>query len=47
MVTLTACGHTVGGVRDADFPMLVSASTTPGQPHIIDFDTTTQYDNKV
>lgn len=47
MITLTACGHTVGGVRDADFPMLVSASTTPGQPHIIDFDTTTQYDNKV
>jgi len=47
MITLTACGHTVGGVRDADFPMLVSASTTPGQPHIIDFDTTTQFDNKV
>ncbi|KXN91499.1 Putative L-ascorbate peroxidase 6 [Leucoagaricus sp. SymC.cos] len=47
MIALTACGHTIGGVRDSDFPMLVSPSTTPGVPHIVDFDTTTQYDNKV
>ncbi|KAF5358167.1 hypothetical protein D9756_001335 [Leucocoprinus leucothites] len=47
MIALTACGHTIGGVRDADFPMLVSASTTPGQPHIVDFDSTTQFDNKI
>ncbi|KAJ3576656.1 hypothetical protein NP233_g302 [Leucocoprinus birnbaumii] len=48
MITLTACGHSLGGVRDTDFPMLVSPSTTPGVPHIIGFDSTElQYDNKV
>lgn len=47
MIALTACGHTIGGVRDADFPTLVSAGTDPTKPHIVDFDSTTQYDNKV
>jgi catalase (peroxidase I) len=47
MIALTACGHTIGGVRDTDFPMLVSPSTIQGRPHIVDFDNTTQYDNKV
>jgi len=47
MITLTACGHTVGGVRNADFPNLVPASTDPSKPSIVDFDSTTQFDNKV
>lgn len=47
MITLTACGHTIGGMRDVDFPTLVPASTDPSKPNIVDFDSTTEYDNKV
>ncbi|KAF9448021.1 L-ascorbate oxidase [Macrolepiota fuliginosa MF-IS2] len=47
MIALTACGHTIGGIRSPDFPTLVPAGPDPTKPNIVDFDSTTQFDNKV
>jgi len=47
MITLTACGHTMGGVRSTDFPQLVPPDTTSSVPVIKNFDTTTNFDNAV
>jgi catalase (peroxidase I) len=48
MITLTACGHTMGGVRSSDFPQLVSPPTSNSSaPNIKNFDTTTSFDNAV
>jgi catalase (peroxidase I) len=45
MIALTACGHTIGGVRSSDFPQLVPPNTNYSVPVINDFDTTTAFDN--
>jgi len=47
MIKLVACGHSIGGVRSADFPELVAPGPNPATPNIADFDTTTQFDNVV
>lgn len=47
MIKLVACGHTLGGVRNPDFPQLVPPSNNTNVPNIIDFDTTTAFDNAV
>lgn len=47
MIALTACGHTVGGVRSTDFPAIVPAGPDPSKTIIVDFDSTTQFDTKV
>jgi len=47
MIKLTACGHTMGGVRSDDFPQLVAPNPASTAPVIVNFDTTTQFDNKV
>ncbi|KAJ7596257.1 heme peroxidase, partial [Mycena floridula] len=46
MIALVACGHSVGGVRNPDFPTLVPASDDGSQVFKF-FDTTTQLDNTV
>lgn len=47
MITLVACGHTMGGVRSADFPQLVPPNPGSSAPVIDDFDETMQFDNLV
>lgn len=47
MIKLVACGHTMGGVRSADFPDLVPANPASTVPVITDFDTTDEFDNKM
>jgi len=47
MIKLVACGHTMGGVRSADFPQLVAPNPNSVNPVIDDFDTTMNFDNKV
>ncbi|KAJ7596092.1 heme peroxidase [Mycena floridula] len=46
MIALTACGHSVGGVRNPDFPTLVGPSGTSADNFGL-FDTTVQLDNVV
>lgn len=46
MIKLTACGHTMGGVRSTDFPDLVAPpSSNASLPNIQNFDSTTAFDN--
>ena len=47
MIKLVACGHTMGGVRNADFPQLVSPNPNSADLVIQDFDKTMQFDNDV
>ncbi|KAG6820644.1 hypothetical protein H0H93_013843 [Arthromyces matolae] len=48
MIQLTACGHTMGGVRSTDFPGLVAPSASSSEPVFANFDPTTQlFDNTV
>ncbi|KAH0583581.1 Putative L-ascorbate peroxidase 6 [Termitomyces sp. J132] len=48
MIQLTACGHTMGGVRSTDFPDLVPPNSNSSEPVFHNFDTTTQsFDDKV
>ncbi|TFK30217.1 L-ascorbate oxidase [Coprinopsis marcescibilis] len=47
MIKLVSCGHTMGGVRSADFPDLVPPGSNPNIPVIQDFDTTPAFDNHV
>jgi hypothetical protein len=47
MIKLVACGHTMGGVRSADFPQLVAPNPSSSVTVITDFDTTQNFDNKV
>ncbi|KAF9479298.1 L-ascorbate oxidase [Pholiota conissans] len=47
MIKLVACGHTMGGVRSADFPQLVPPNPNSVNPVIDDFDTTMAFDNAV
>ncbi|KDR73635.1 hypothetical protein GALMADRAFT_251405 [Galerina marginata CBS 339.88] len=48
MIKLVACGHTMGGVRSADFPQLVAPDPNSIYPVIKNFDTTTEkFDNAV
>jgi len=47
MITLVACGHTVGGVRSTDFPDLVPPGFNPDIPVIATFDPTAQFDHAV
>ncbi|KAJ3743513.1 heme peroxidase [Lentinula detonsa] len=43
MIGLVACGHTLGGVRQVDFPLVV----TDAEDVLQTFDTTTNFDNAV
>ncbi|KIK65754.1 hypothetical protein GYMLUDRAFT_39276 [Collybiopsis luxurians FD-317 M1] len=43
MIALVACGHTLGGVRQVDFPTIVTNPTTI----MANFDTTPTFDNTV
>ncbi|KAJ3982561.1 heme peroxidase [Lentinula detonsa] len=43
MIGLVACGHTLGGVRQVDFPLVV----TDTEDFLQTFDTTTNFDNAV
>ncbi|KAJ4486568.1 heme peroxidase [Lentinula edodes] len=43
MIGLVACGHTLGGVRQVDFPLVV----TDTEDFLQTFDTTTDFDNAV
>lgn len=46
LIQLTACGHTVGGVRSTDFPDMVAPG--PGNALVIqNFDATNQFDDAV
>lgn len=47
MIKLVACGHTMGGVRNADFPQLVPPNPNSTLPDIDNFDQTMQFDNLV
>ncbi|KAF8660614.1 hypothetical protein AX16_001593 [Volvariella volvacea WC 439] len=47
MIALTACGHTIGGVRSTDFPDLVPSGSDPNVPIFENFDSTEQFDNAV
>lgn len=44
MITLVACGHTLGGVRSSDFPDIVSPGGDPGTPTFADFDPSQRFD---
>lgn len=46
MISLVACGHTLGGVRSSDFPEIVPPSGG-GQGRLVEFDTSDEYDNLV
>lgn len=41
MIALVACGHTLGGVRQADFPLIVTNNSID----VDTFDTTPAFDN--
>ncbi|KAJ3768378.1 heme peroxidase [Lentinula raphanica] len=43
MISLVACGHTLGGVRQVDFPLVV----TDTEEDVQTFDSTTDFDNRV
>jgi hypothetical protein len=43
MISLVACGHTLGGVRQVDFPLVVTDNATD----VATFDTTPTFDNTV
>ncbi|KAE9405937.1 heme peroxidase [Gymnopus androsaceus JB14] len=43
MIALVACGHTLGGVRQVDFPLIVTDTSTD----VDTFDTTPAYDNTI
>ncbi|KIK58318.1 hypothetical protein GYMLUDRAFT_45533 [Collybiopsis luxurians FD-317 M1] len=43
MISLVACGHTLGGIRHADFPLIVTDNDTD----VALFDTTKNFDNVV
>jgi hypothetical protein len=45
MIGLIACGHSMGGVTSADQPNIVPPGNNPS--NIVDFDSTTNFDNKV
>lgn len=45
MITLIACGHTIGGVRSLDFPDLVPPGDNLSIPNIKHFDTSPEFDH--
>lgn len=47
MIKMVACGHTLGGVRSADFPELVPPNPNSIYPVIKNFDNSTHFDNSV
>ncbi|TFK30208.1 heme peroxidase [Coprinopsis marcescibilis] len=47
MISLVACGHTLGGVRSSDFPNIVTSGDNPAVDNFELFDTTSQFDNAV
>ncbi len=42
MISLVACGHTIGGVRNLDFPNIVPSSDGPNSTLVDAFDSTIQ-----
>jgi catalase (peroxidase I) len=47
MITLVACGHTIGGVRSTDFPEIVPPEGDPAVATVVEFDTSDKFDNVV
>ncbi|KAI9150615.1 WSC domain-containing protein [Paramyrothecium foliicola] len=48
MITLTACGHTLGGVHSVDHPDIVPGDTNPFNDTVVHFDSSpAAFDNKV
>ncbi|PTB44240.1 hypothetical protein M441DRAFT_66006 [Trichoderma asperellum CBS 433.97] len=48
MITLVACGHTIGGVHGVDFPEIVPNPPNTGTDNTVTFDATTNdFDNSV
>ncbi|CAA7266750.1 unnamed protein product [Cyclocybe aegerita] len=47
MIGLVACGHTLGGVRNRDFPYLVPPNPDPSVPNIQNFAPTPKFDNGI
>ncbi|KAL0944970.1 WSC domain-containing protein [Colletotrichum truncatum] len=48
MITMVACGHTLGGVHSTDFPEIVGVEADPNNDTVSHFDTTTtRFDNAV
>ncbi|CAA7271521.1 unnamed protein product [Cyclocybe aegerita] len=47
MITLVACGHTLGGVRSHDFPTIVPPNSDPTISNVNLFDSTHAFDNNV
>ncbi|KAF7346048.1 Peroxidase [Mycena sanguinolenta] len=47
MIALVACGHTVGGVHNPDFPTLVPPGNIQFEDNIVLFDGTPQFDNAI
>ncbi|KAE9393700.1 heme peroxidase [Gymnopus androsaceus JB14] len=45
MISLVSCGHTFGGVRQGDFPLIVTESL--GATDVATFDTTPAFDNTI
>ena len=45
MIALVACGHTLGGVREEDFPLIVTEDLNLGETDIDTFDTMPAFDN--
>lgn len=41
MIALVACGHTLGGVRQVDFPTIIADTSLD----VVTFDTTVAFDN--
>ncbi|KXN92249.1 Putative L-ascorbate peroxidase 6 [Leucoagaricus sp. SymC.cos] len=47
MITLVACGHTLGGVRSTDFPQIVPPEGDLGKPTFVEFDASDEFDSVV
>ncbi|KAF5322146.1 hypothetical protein D9619_001658 [Psilocybe cf. subviscida] len=47
MIALIACGHTLGGVREEDFPTIVPTNNDPSNPRLDTFDSTPEFDSAI
>ncbi|KAF5322145.1 hypothetical protein D9619_001657 [Psilocybe cf. subviscida] len=47
MIALIACGHTLGGVREEDFPTIVPTNNQPSNRRLDTFDSTPQFDSAI
>ncbi|KAF5322147.1 hypothetical protein D9619_001659 [Psilocybe cf. subviscida] len=47
MIALIACGHTLGGVREEDFPTIVPTNNDRSNPRLDTFDSTPEFDSAI